>query len=578
MSAPIPIKFKLTNAGRLAALDAFNSGLNLKLTEVAIGTAKYNSETTGATRTALQNEIGRYPLSGGSIEPVSRTLRFSAILESGITQNAFEVGLFDEHGVLFAVASTTSNDPLILVTANIAFVAAFSLVLTDVNGTNITVVDDPSSPLAIALMNQHVANADPHPQYPLKTALANAIWPVDSWHGTNSTSYNPATALAPFFGYETTWYLWPYVPAGVANTSAALGQFITLQNGNGTQAATTRIWQRLPDGASPPSYSLTASQTTVDEGEQITFTLNTTGLAQGTAVDWLILSIPYNGINASDISPSNMSGSFIVGADGSATHTITIVADEATEGTEILQFLLAAFPEKSVSITINDTSFLLERYVEYPTPDDYYIVVKPNETIEVVLLGGCGAGGGLFRDDNNPEDASTILNATGKPSMLFNFNGSPMATAESGASGQSGIWTNTGALTNGNGGSGGSTSIQSSVLEGEITLISRADGQSGKQTLADHTGGLAAVLTDRQGGEGMSYAIQTNPPLYGFGGGGAGGGYLKFKYKNTSSEATRTLHLIVGRGGNGWLLGDPPQQHESGTGSHGFASVHWNKP
>ena len=358
MSAPIPIKFKLTNAGRLAALDAFNSGLNLKLTEIAIGTGKYNSETTGATRTALQAETGRYSVSGGSIEPVSRTLRFSAILESGITRNAFEVGLFDEHGVLFAVASTTSNDPLILVTANIAFVAAFSLVLTDVNVTNLTVVDDPSSPLAIALMNQHIANADPHPQYPLKTALANAIWHVDSWHGTNSTSYNPATALAPFFGYETTWYLWPYVPAGVANTNAALGQIVELVGGNGTQAKTTRIWQRLPDGASAPTYTLTASTGSVNESNQVTFNLSTTGLAQGTAVAWDI-----TGIQAADISPSALTGQFIVGADGSVNHTITIVADDATEGTETLKFALTYIAGKFVNVTINDTSIQLEQIV-----------------------------------------------------------------------------------------------------------------------------------------------------------------------------------------------------------------------
>ena len=408
------------------------------------------------------------------------------------------------------------------------------------------------------------------------STLAQAIWHVDSWHGTNSTSYNPATALAPFFGYETTWYLWPYVPAGVANTSAALGQFITLQNGNGTQAATTRIWQRLPDGASPPSYSLTASQTTVDEGEQITFTLNTTGLAQGTAVDWLILSIPYNGINASDISPSNMSGSFIVGADGSATHTITIVADEATEGTEILQFLLAAFPEKSVSITINDTSFLLERYAEYFFPDTYDVVVKPNETIEVVLLGGSGSGGGLYQQ--NDVNAPRPIAHAGSATLLINFNSGAMARATGGSYGVAGIWDNTGQVFNGSGGYGGTTSIESSVTEGEITLISSADGQYGKQTLEDHTGGLAAILTDRHGGEGMSYATQSNPPLYGFGGGGGGGGYIKFKYKNTSSVSTRTLTLIVGEGGAGAILGVPPQQHESGTGSHGFATVHWNKP
>lgn len=363
MSAPIPIPLKLTNAGRLATLDAFNSGLNIKLTQFAIGSGKYNSESTGAGRTALQNEIARYPVSGGSIEPVSRTLRFSAILESGITQNAFEVGLFDEKGVLFAVASTTGDDPLILVTANIAFVASLSLVLADINVTNLTVVDDPSSPLAIALMNQHLANPDPHPQYPLKAVLASIIYPVGSWHGTNNAGYNPATALKPLFGYETTWYLWPYVPAGVANPSTALGQIVEFENGSGTQAKTTRIWERLPDGASAPTYALTASQNSVNEGEQVTFTLSTTGIAQGTAVDWNI-----TGIQSADITPNALTGQFVVGADGSASHAVTIAADQVTEGTEVLTFALTYISNRFVNVTINDSSILPEQLV-YITSD-----------------------------------------------------------------------------------------------------------------------------------------------------------------------------------------------------------------
>ena len=351
MSAPIPIPLKLTNAGRLAALDASNSGLNIKLTQFAIGSGQYNSESTGAGRTSLQNEIARYPVSGGSIEPVSRTLRFSAILESGITQNAFEVGLFDENGVLFAVASTTGNDPLILVTANIAFVASLSLVLADINVTNLSVVDDPSSPLAIALMNQHLANPDPHPQYPLKAVLASIIYPVGSWHGTKNASYNPATALKPLFGYETTWYLWPYVPAGVANPSAALGQIVEFENGSGTQAKTTRIWERLPDGASAPTYALTASQNSVNEGEQVTFTLSTTGIAQGTAVDWNI-----TGIQTADITPNALTGQFVVGADGTDSKTITILSDLVAHETETLKFALTYIAGKFVNVLIGDTT------------------------------------------------------------------------------------------------------------------------------------------------------------------------------------------------------------------------------
>jgi hypothetical protein len=159
---PTPIIFTLTNAGLNAALDADANGLTLSLTQIGIGSGKY---TPAATRTALQTEIARYPLSGGDIEPNSKTLRFSAILESVTTQQAFEVGLFTSTGVLFAVASTTGTDPLILVTANIAFVGSFGLVVSEIPPGSVTVVTDPNAALAVALMAQHVAAANPHPQY-----------------------------------------------------------------------------------------------------------------------------------------------------------------------------------------------------------------------------------------------------------------------------------------------------------------------------------------------------------------------------------------------------------------------------
>jgi microcystin-dependent protein len=169
---PTPIIFTLTNAGLNAALDADANGLTLSLTQIGIGSGKY---TPAATRTALQTEIARYPLSGGDVESNSKTLRFSAILESVTTQQAFEVGLFTSTGVLFAVASTTGTDPLILVTANIAFVGSFGLVVSEIPPGSVTVVTDPNAALAVVLMAQHIAAGNPHPQYTLLTQFLAAI-------------------------------------------------------------------------------------------------------------------------------------------------------------------------------------------------------------------------------------------------------------------------------------------------------------------------------------------------------------------------------------------------------------------
>jgi hypothetical protein len=169
---PTPIIFTLTDAGLNAALDADANGLTLSLTQIGIGSGQY---APLATRTALQAEIARYPLSGGDVEPNSKTLRFSAILESVTTQQAFEVGLFTSTGVLFAVASTTGTDPLILVSANITTVIPLGMVLSEIPAGSVTVVTDPNAPLAVALLAQHAAAANPHPQYTLFNVFIAAI-------------------------------------------------------------------------------------------------------------------------------------------------------------------------------------------------------------------------------------------------------------------------------------------------------------------------------------------------------------------------------------------------------------------
>ena len=189
---PTPITFTLTNAGLNAALDANANGLTISLTQIAIGSGKY---TPLATRTALQTELARYPLSGGDIEPNSKTLRFSAVIESATTRQAFEVGLFTSTGVLFAVASTTDTDPLILVTANIAFVAAFGMVVSEIPAGSLTVVTDPNAPLAIALINQHLAAANPHAQYAMKAAFDSHVTQNTTEH-TNLANLISAEATA----------------------------------------------------------------------------------------------------------------------------------------------------------------------------------------------------------------------------------------------------------------------------------------------------------------------------------------------------------------------------------------------
>lgn len=162
MSAPPPIIFTVTDAGRQAALDALNTGLTLRLTHIALGSGTYAPD---GTETTLQDELERWPLSGGDVEPNSNTLRFFSSVVSATSFDAFEAGLFDENNVLFAVASRTNGIPLIPVHANIAFIGSYGLKLTNIPANAVSVVTDPNAALAAMLLLQHTTHANPHPQY-----------------------------------------------------------------------------------------------------------------------------------------------------------------------------------------------------------------------------------------------------------------------------------------------------------------------------------------------------------------------------------------------------------------------------
>lgn len=154
--------FYLTNAGKAAALDAANNSINIEVTKIAIGTAKYDAQVTAPTQTALTTEVGRYNLVGGGSS--GQVLRLTTTLTPNYTAEIFEIGLFLSDGTLFAVAAVTGTDPLMQTANGLTSVITLGCSLAEV-GSNVTVSVDANSPIAVVLMNQHIEHSDPHPQY-----------------------------------------------------------------------------------------------------------------------------------------------------------------------------------------------------------------------------------------------------------------------------------------------------------------------------------------------------------------------------------------------------------------------------
>ena len=270
---PSAITFKITDVGYTAALDADEAGLDLRIAEIAIGSGQY---TPDGTETALVDEIQRWNVADGDVEPATNTLRFAAIMESLTRESAFEIGLFDEDGVLFAIASTVAVDPLLELYPNVANVGIFGLVLGDIPAGTITITLDPNAPLAMALIAQHLAAADPHNQYLTKVrATANGI---DADLGyTNNFLGDTKTLLA------TGKY---YVRSGSTNSAfGGLGEIITVdredvlvvyqtsQCVNGQGKATRCLFNRAPTPTGWTEWDYTV--TTYEAAKAATFVFDT---------------------------------------------------------------------------------------------------------------------------------------------------------------------------------------------------------------------------------------------------------------------------------------------------------------
>lgn len=163
-----PIIFKITEAGKNAILDIDNIGLTLRLSHFAIGNGKY---TPTGNETQLSHEISRHLISAGDIEPTTHTLRFSTSLMANNETKVYEVGIFTQDNVLFALASS-ENQPLFKIYPDVVFVASFGLMLNEFDDiSRVSIITDPNGALSLQLMQQHLAHADPHPQYALRSLL-----------------------------------------------------------------------------------------------------------------------------------------------------------------------------------------------------------------------------------------------------------------------------------------------------------------------------------------------------------------------------------------------------------------------
>lgn len=159
----------ITSAGEAAAIAANGSGLELKITHVAIGAASYTPTRAMTALTDLR-EVAPVLVGVKQGSQVTLTATFRASLYTGLGYGVGEIGFFAGNpaagGTLVALISAPGRAAPARGGANITnYTPTFVLTFTGVPSGSVGVTFDPAAGAGLAALSAHVAATDPHPQY-----------------------------------------------------------------------------------------------------------------------------------------------------------------------------------------------------------------------------------------------------------------------------------------------------------------------------------------------------------------------------------------------------------------------------
>lgn len=265
-----------------------------------------------------------------------------------------------------------------------------------------------------------------------------------------------------------------------------------------------------------PTYAISSSTATVDEGTAVTFTLTTTGIPENTLLYWVTSG---TNITEQDFTDNTLSGTVLINSN-TGTIVRTLFEDDSTEGSEIFDIEIR---QGSISgpillatgnggeTTINDTSLdpPPTGQIQYATSGTYSWVAPEGVTsVSAVLIGGGGGGGGSTAYGGFPGGGGGGGALAWKNNIAVTPGNSYSVVVGIGGAGSNGTGANGGSSTflgvsagGGNGGDHGSS--------GSVT------NPGGTRAGADGGGNGGA------GGYGGQFSGYSNG--YGGGGGGAGG-------------------------------------------------------
>jgi hypothetical protein len=185
----------------------------------------------------------------------------------------------------------------------------------------------------------------------------------------------------------------PFVAALLATVGVDAGPKVALPSSFPSTAADpfslARIFPSPLTPAPDPFFSVTASAATPDEGSQITFLVESNQSNQ--TLSWEIRAAAGD-LTVQDFgSLSTLTGTLVLDADGLATVSLDLAADQLTEGLESFSFIIFSNSVQvaSVDVSINDTSVAPDTSTS-PVTDPLTGIVLWGSVGNSAVVGGSG--------------------------------------------------------------------------------------------------------------------------------------------------------------------------------------------
>lgn len=566
------LKLRLTDIGKKAFMSNQDGAIGFRIASIGLsGDALNMSNAQGINYLGNMLKMQNIPLNSSIVK--DNSLQINVEINSSELLEVRSMGVYNDAGVLIAVTGVAEG-LLFKVYPNIPLFQVLILVFEGEEKSTYEINPNINTNITKALLSQHLAANNPHPLYlqrvqadalheDLKT-FVNQYLHVGCWLGTDNKAFNPTTLLFSMFGIRSVWELRRHIPKGVSQEleTKILNAEGVISNGV-YSVKTTYIWNRMPDDYVAPiaEFTLTANKVQVKEGENITFTLQTSNVDPGTTIPWII-----TGVSLDDISPQALSGLFVVDNQGRATHTLDVVLDQLSEAGETLKIRLADHPDTYATVLIKDSSqnVMSSRVYRVGT---YSIKVPPGHHLIVDMYAG---GGSCGFPNNNALGGNPQRDGVEGAHVTFSRLNS-VAKAGGGAKGMGGrhgVYSGKYFIrpNETQGADGGVTSVQDSdglyrvlvAQNGNASLAYELLVPSYIYTLPDGGAALAGALPNSNRGGNAIEQTGNSVNLRRLFGGGAGGGGSRLKIQVDPQSVEMTYTLIVGEtaiypGGKGGL-------------------------